>query len=239
MKNERRFVSLVLSSALLAAGPVLGADTPDRAFIAVTGEAEVKVVPDEAVIRTHIITSDRDLLLAKAQNDQRVKATLTLLADLGVKPEKVQTSSMYVSPRDWRDDKKAVVTRSLVVVLEDLKKADDVMATLVKGGVNLVDGYELRSSDLREHRDHARALAIRAAREKAVALTAAIGQTIGKAFSIEEEVPETPRGGPRPNFSQNVITSRSSSDEDSENSGSFSAGQISIRARVAVKFELP
>ena len=72
-----------------------------------------------------------------------------------------------------------------------------------------------------------------AAQEKAVALTAQIGQKIGKAYSIEEEAPQ--RIASMANYSQNAL---SSVDGASESEGTLALGQIKVSARVTVKFEL-
>ena len=50
-----------------------------------------------------------------------------------------------------------------------------------------MEGIEFRTTQIRKHKDKARQMAIRAAQEKAIALTKEIGQTIGKAYSITEE----------------------------------------------------
>jgi uncharacterized protein YggE len=78
-------------------------------------------------------------------------------------------------------------------------------------------------------------MAIKAAQEKAVALTAEIGQKIGKAYSIEEESPFQ-RPNPYANISQNTSTSEEGTSAESE--GTLSLGVISITAKVTVKFEL-
>jgi len=75
---------------------------------------------------------------------------------------------------------------------------------------------------------------MKAALEKATALSAEIGQKIGKAYSIEEELPS--RLGP----GQNVYANNSIlvSDDATESEGTLALGQIKVTARVTVKFEL-
>jgi uncharacterized protein YggE len=78
-------------------------------------------------------------------------------------------------------------------------------------------------------------MAMRAAREKAAALAGAVGQKIGKAYSIEEEVPT------RSYASQNVMSNNIStveSESSSASEGTLALGLIKISARVTVKFEL-
>jgi uncharacterized protein YggE len=213
-------------------------EAPERPLITVTGQGEVRIPPDEAILRLRVVTLDKDLALAKSRNDESVKATLALVRERGVKPEHVQTGGLRIDARESeREGQKPVfigheVTRPITVAIKDLKQADDLLTAVVKSGVNRVDAFELHNSELRRHRDQARALAIRAAREKAAALTKEIGQTIGKAFSITETNP--PWAGAS-NRLQTVAFVDSVSEGDD---GAFSAGENAITATVTVSFEL-
>ncbi|MDQ1591016.1 MAG: hypothetical protein QOG71_1643, partial [Pyrinomonadaceae bacterium] len=84
------------------------------------------------------------------------------------------------------------------------------------------------------HRDQARDMAMRAAREKASALAAAVGQKIGKAYSIAEDVPS------RSFAAQNSTANSFSIDSDGSASseGTLALGLIKVNARVTVRFEL-
>lgn len=230
---------LVLGSLLVAAPGFAHEEEPDRPLVTVAGEAEVRVAPDQAVLRMRVVTEDKDLGLAKQRNDDQIKATLALLHGLSITAEKVQTGLMTIDRRESeREGGKPLflgyeVTKGLNVVIDDLGKTDEVLAQVVKAGVNRVDGVELRVSDTRPHKDKARSLAIRAAREKASALAGEIGQTIGKAFTIREE-PEVDWAAAN---RSNVLMASNYAEGD--NGGdSFSAGQNVIRARVMVAFEL-
>jgi uncharacterized protein len=91
---------------------------------------------------------------------------------------------------------------------------------------------------LRAHRDEARRLAVRAAREKAEALAAELGQQVGNPTSIHEERIDA-RGGYGPwsasNVSQNAIQSGPGS---LVTTATMALGQVVVSARVAVEFEL-
>ena len=77
-------------------------------------------------------------------------------------------------------------------------------------------------------------MAIKAAREKAEGIVKEIGQTIGKAVSIEEENVDGFRS-PYANISSNSISTADDRDDDGE---TFSAGTISVKAQVEVRFLL-
>jgi uncharacterized protein YggE len=86
---------------------------------------------------------------------------------------------------------------------------------------------------LRKYRDQARDLAVKAAREKAQALARALGQDVGKAYSIEE----APESGYR--------YCRLLSNATYENAGAVAkkaprtaAGQETVYASIVVSFDL-
>lgn len=60
------------------------------------------------------------------------------------------------------------------------------MDAVMSAGAKRIDGIEYQSSELRKPRDKARDEATKAAKEKAVALAQALGNQVGKTYSIEE-----------------------------------------------------
>ena len=63
---------------LTAASGVSAQVIPDRPLISVIGQAEVKVVPDEAAISLHINNLDKNLAPAKKLNDEKVGKVFAL-----------------------------------------------------------------------------------------------------------------------------------------------------------------
>jgi uncharacterized protein YggE len=123
------------------------------------------------------------------------------------------------------------VSKSVKVRFTNLARFEGFFAEVLKAGVSRVDSVTFHTSQLRRHKDQARAAAIRAAREKAVALTAEIGQTIGKAYRIEEDNPS--RDSSRSN-NIGFVSGSYSADEAS----SFAPGTITVTANVTVSFIL-
>lgn len=218
-------------------------------LVTATGDAEVRVVPDEVVLSLGVETWDRNLDLAKDQNDTIISRLLALTADFGIAPEHVQTEFVSIEPRyrdgyyEERDFIGFFVRRTIVITLRDLSKFEDLQAEALGAGVNYVHGIEFRTTELRKHRDQARALAIQAAREKADAMAGELGQKLGEPVSINEV-----QSGWRASYggwwghhwgspmAQNVIQELGGSTPDGD--GSLAPGQISVNARVSVSFEL-
>jgi len=211
----------------------------DRPLITVTGQAEMMVVPDEVAFSLSVVSMEKELPAAQEKNDQIVKTLLSLARQYQVPANRVQTGYISVSQRFTDEDvtKKPpvflgyTVTKNVGIILQDVSKAEALLADIFKSGVSSIQGVSFRTSQLRKYKDQARSMAIKAAQEKAIALTREIGQSIGKAYSITEDEPSY--GFAQNNF--NIVTrSGTSSDQES----TLALGQISVTARVTVSFEL-
>jgi uncharacterized protein len=218
-------------------------------LITVTGEAEVRVVPDEVILTLGVETWDKNLDVAKSRNDEIVKKVLALAADYDIPPEHVQTDYIGIEPRykdgyyEERDFIGFFVHKTIVITLRDLSKFEDLLSGALTAGVNYVQGIEFRTTELRKYRDEARALAIQAAKEKAIALAGELGQKVGEPQTIQEDQSGWWSGysawwGSRWGgaMSQNVIQEMGGT-AGTEGS-SVAPGQIDVNARVTVSFEL-
>ncbi len=235
----RPFLLLIIISLLSSFA--FAQKVEQRPLITVSGQAEMNVTPDRAVLSLRVVTLDKDINKSKDLNDDRVKKTLALAKKFDIKPENIQTSYISID-EDYSDStttRPAVfqgyrVTKRISITLTDLKRLEDLLSEIIKAGVNRVDGLSFETSQLRRYKDQARAMAMRAAKEKATAMAGEIGQDIGKAFSIDEEVEQ--RDYTSNNFS---VNGRGSMPGDySDSGGTIAIGQIKVTARVTVSFEL-
>jgi uncharacterized protein YggE len=239
MKLTLRTATAVLLILLAAAVNAFAEDKPEPRLVTVAGEAEVNVAPDEVVFDLTVSTFNRELRVAKSQTDDRLKNIIALTKRYGVADADVQTDYVNLTPR-YRGDNEArallgyAVRKDLVFTLRDVTRAEGLLSELLSGDVTRINTVSFRSSQMRKYRDQARDLAMRAAREKAAALAGAVGQKIGKAYSIEEEMPNR-------SYAQNVTANnyvRVESDDSTSSEGTLALGLIKISARVTVKFEL-
>lgn len=235
--------SFLLAAALLVTSVAHAQPKPEPSprEIVVSGDAEVKAVPDQVILTVAVETLDKDLLTAKQQNDERVKKIMGVTQQFKIEPKHVQTDQITVEPRykDYKNDPANftgyAVRKSVVVCIKDMTRFEAVLLALLKAGTNRVDGVQFQSTELRKHRDAARLLAVRAAREKAVAMAAELGQKVGRPRSIVEHGAGINTAG-RTAY-QNMTTAAPASSESSGESG-FAPGQISITASVTVHFDL-
>ncbi len=222
--------------------------TTEPRVITVTGDADVRVVPDEVVLTLGVETWHEDLLTAKAQNDERVKAIFALAQNAGVEPRYIQTDWISIEPRyeDYYEKEDLIgyfVRKTMVITLKDISKFDQLLTEALAAEVNYVQGIDFRTTELRKYKDQARALAIQAAREKAEALAGELGQTIGQPRNIQEQQSgwwssyRSWWGSWGNNPAQNVVQEVSSV-SSSNTDDSMAPGQIKVNAQVTVSFEL-
>jgi uncharacterized protein len=229
-----------IAALILATCVLVAADqNPSPRLITVTGEAEINVAPDEVVFDVSVQTINKDLRQAKSQTDERLKKLMDLTRKYKIAPLDVQTDYIKLEPRYRGNDESRLfigyaVRKDLVFKLRDVTQAESLLSEVLESGITRINAIRFQTSRLRTHRDEARAQAIKAAQEKAVALTREIGQGIGKAYSIEEEAPQ--RGYASQNVTANYSSTVSGDSVDTE--GTLSLGQIKISARVTVRFEL-
>lgn len=233
--------AIIASSFMLVYFSVTTAqEKSEPRLITVTGEAVIRVQPDEIVFKIEVENVDKDLVAAKRVNDEGVKKVLALARSYQIEPQNIKTDYISVEPSysDRTDHKPRefigyTVSKTVVIRLRDLSRFESLLSDALQAGVHRVYGVEFHTTEIRKYRDQARSLAIKAAQEKAIALTREINQKIGKAYSIQEGG-STERGNPLANVTLSTGESYSSSESDS----TFAIGQITVSARVTVSFEL-
>ncbi|MBC7448893.1 MAG: SIMPL domain-containing protein [Hymenobacteraceae bacterium] len=240
-----RFAALVLAATAVAATvsfsaraqmpvPVAGQLLPP--LVSVTGIGEIKVVPDQVMLRMGVETRADKLEDAKRDNDAKMKAMLAVLKQKGIEAKDVQTDYLSIQPQYPMDAPGNVriqpigysVRRNATVLLRKVDKFDDVLSSLIASGSNTVDNIDFRTSKLEEYRQQARLLAIRAAKEKATTLTGAVGSKLGRAYSINEEN----------NVYQPVMYNKmmAMSDAGGESGPTISPGEITVTTTVQASF---
>ncbi len=233
----------------------LSQDKDRQPTILVTGTAEVQVQPDEVMITLTVTKRNKDLQMAKKEADLSPRKIVDTTRRFDIRPENVRTDYIsvdmkYQSIRDpknriYDEDGDEIGTRVFIgyevsttirVKLTDITKFEDFFSDILKTGVSEIGGVSFETSRLREHKDKARQMAMRAAFEKATAMAGAINQTIGKAILIIEGT-NPASGGSLQNVSANSNYT-SGVVSVSEPIATFSPGNIKISAQVTVTFLL-
>lgn len=222
----------------------------DRPKITVTGEAAVNVKPDKVVVSLGIETWNADINVAKQNNNDILKKAVAAVKECGVPEKEIQTDHLSIEPR-WHESYEKrnfvgyFVRNTVVVTLSDVEKVENLVSSVLAAGVNHIHGLDFQTSEFKKHREQARELALKAAKEKADKMSAVLGQTVGAPIQISENYIGSPWsywsswsgwGGRSAGMSQvQVQADRGGSGGISE---TIALGKLSIRANVSVTFEL-
>ena len=249
MKRSILLTVIVLCSAFSSSAQ----EIDKLSMITVSGTAEVLIAPDEVVCSLNVIKTNKDLQTAKRLNDESVGKILELTRRFSVSPQNVQTTQISVDMKyeSIRDPKTRIfsdngdeigrrifrgyeVSKTVTVKLTDLSRFDAFFAEVLQTGVSSVNSVRFETSKLREHKDKAREMAMKAAKEKATSMAAAVGQNIGRAIRITEG---NLGGQPLMNYGANS-NATGATGLFTESLVTFAPGAIKIEAQVTVSFQL-
>jgi len=187
---------LVFTSVLFVIPSMLVGQDSEKALrtVSTSGESVVYVTPDEAVITFGLQSFDKDLPAAKRSNEEGSQRLTSAVKGLGIEPKYFATDNLEVGVRyevDRGTGQTANIAgyeakRTYMIKLKDMSKLQPYVDTILNNGANVFSGIEFRSSELRKHRDEARRMAAKAAREKADALAKELGCKVGAARTIKE-----------------------------------------------------
>ena len=231
-----------LCGVLAVAGTIRAQEVQPRT-ITTTGDSVVYVTPDEVSINFGVETFDANLDRAKAANDARSRTLLKAIAGLGVEPKHIQTDNMTVQISYQPNGPAAGIAgyfahKAFAVKLTNTSQFEQLIDAALKNGANQLMGFDFKTTQLRQYRDQARKMAVKAAKEKAVALTAELGCGVGKLRTIAES-----GGGYSPWFGVNLGPNYKNSVQEMPPAGNDQAedlplGQIAVSAQVTVTFDL-
>ncbi|HVP45664.1 MAG TPA: SIMPL domain-containing protein [Bryobacteraceae bacterium] len=212
--------------------------------VSVTGDAEIKVIPNQVVLSLGVETRDRSLAVARVQNDSLVRSVLDAIARFQVDPTDVQTDFIQVNIRYQSSAETVVdhyvVEKSIAVTLKDVSKFEPLLTAVLEAGANHIYNVEFVTTELRKYRDQARALAAKAAIEKANDLAAAAGlKVVGKPMNVSSY---SYGGGSwygrlhtmGANVTQNVYQTGDRGAAE----GTIALGKISVTASVSMNFRI-
>lgn len=204
-----------LALGLISAMPgARAADSDTPHVMTVTGEGQVNVVPDTAVIQTGVITEGKTAAEALAANTKSMSAMFAGLADLKIAKKDMQTSNFSVYPvydnAPVNDSERTVptiqgyrVSNQLSVVIRDLDSLGGVLDKLVTLGSNQIGGISFSVDKPEQHLDKARADAVVDALRKAKIYAGAAGVALGEIVTINENG----GGMPQPMYMKSMMRS--------------------------------
>ncbi len=232
----RSMLPILFAAALLAGCQPAPEGAADMRLISVSGEGELKVTPEIAIVQLAIQARGRELAMAQDEAGKVVAAVLELTSALGIAPENVQSSQLRVQPEfDWHDGRQSLrgylVHRDIRVELAELDKLGALMERAMRAGVNQVSAPELRVRDPRQLHRQVLALAAEDAHANAETLAQTLGVSLGRVHRIlaadQEDVAFRP---------MELGLMRAADAVQVEQS--YQSGQITVRSRLRAEFAL-
>ena len=258
MKNA---MLLMYAALLLGLGtPALPAQTPlPPPTIEVTSKAEISVEPDSATIVVDLTKTNKDLNTARSENEKGVASVIAIAKKYAIPATDIRTRNISVTMKYTfvRDKAKPIydedgdeigaktfvgyeVSRNVTLTLKDLSKFDALFNDVLGANPTEIESVSFETSRLVELRKQAREMAMKAAQDKARYMTAAIGQTIGRAIRINEGTSSdryvSVYSNVMSNTTQTVVGERPII--QTSNMGTFSAGSVNVEATVTIVFLL-
>jgi uncharacterized protein len=215
--------------------------------IQVNGAAAINVTPDRALIQLGVVSTAPTPEEVEAKNTAAIRNIIDAINQLGVADKEIATDYYLVQPVYGDYDTMRLegyrIDNLVAVTLKDVRQVSEVLIVALRAGANEVRDVQFYTSELRRYRDEARALAMKAAAEKAAALASAGGAQRGCLRQISENSWSYYNGSwwggrDRAMWSQNVVQNAATSEQPALDETPVAVGQIAVRAEVSASYSL-
>lgn len=248
-----RLILLILLLLAFAVPAVLRAESAAVAvqrYVAVVGEADAKLTPDQAVVQVEIATEDKQLAAAQKAANEKVSKLLEIAEKNDIKKEHLKTlyssvSPVYdytqASPDGTRPGKRIfrhyTVSHTVQVTVPAIDRVGALLDAFTTAGFDRINNVSFSLKDEKKAMDDLSVQALANAKDKATRMAAALGQKIGKPLVISESGGGlNPPPYPMPMMKM-AMAAPAESARDSLSTG-VPAGQVEVHRSVSVTFEL-
>ena len=204
-------------------------------MINVAGEGKIKVTPDQVNISVSVESKGIKAADVKKENDIKIDEVIKFIKKMKVDVKDFQTQRVTLNDQyDYQKKKhNYVATQTIVILLKDLSKYDELMEGIVDAGINNINNVDFKSSKLEIYKSDARKLAMKDAKAKADDyIVVLVGQKVGKAFTITDN---TQTYYPQPVYGMAMMKS---ADMEVAPRQTLAVGEIEVVANVSVSFVL-
>jgi len=184
-----------------AAAP--GTPSSSSATIAVSGDGEVRIQPDRAIVSIAIESDAASSAAAGAQNARLTQAVVKALRAAGATSAQIVTQAYSVQPQ-WQYSPNAPPRRTgyeasmqLALTVPDLQRLGPAIDAALSAGATRIGNVEFESSQLQSARQQALAMAVEHAHADAETLARAAGGRLGALLDLSTSGAVMPPG-PRP-----------------------------------------
>ena len=189
MKTFAVLVTLWLSGILA----ISAQEDNNSRYIEVTGSSETEIIPDEIHFMITIKEYWQEEFEKKSKpEDYQTKVPvneiehnlMSALKQAGIAPSDIQTKEVGDY---WRErGKDFLISKTFDIKLQNPDQINRIIQTVNTKGIQSMNIGELKNKDLQEYRKQGKIEALKAARQKADYLVAAMGQKLGNGLRIVE-----------------------------------------------------
>lgn len=189
MKTFVVLVTLWLSGILA----ISAQEDNNSRYIEVTGSSETEIIPDEIHFMITIKEYWQEEFEKKSKpEDYQTKVPvneiehnlMSALKQAGIAPSDIQTKEIGDY---WRErGKDFLISKTFDIKLQNPDQINRIIQTVNTKGIQSMNIGELKNKDLQEYRKQGKIEALKAARQKADYLVAAMGQKLGNVLRIVE-----------------------------------------------------
>jgi uncharacterized protein YggE len=236
-----RHLALVL---LLAFAPLALAEDDDEQppLLTVSGEGEVQVPPDRAIVRFGVVAQSEEAAAAQEQVNELAAEVIDEIKDAGVADKHIQTTNLSLQPIYDRgkssmgpDNVPRIrayrASYTVTVTVERIDNAGNVIDAGLGAGANQFHGIQFTLKDDAAARQTALQKAAADARAKAKTISEAMGVGLVGVQSIDEGVSFD---HPRPRHARAMAA-----EADAMGGGvSVQPGQLTVRATLTVRYRI-
>lgn len=199
--KKRRMSQTALAALMFASVPVLAAAQPAMMqhphVLSVSGQGEVRAVPDQAQLTAGVVTQGKTAAAALAANSTAMNEVFATLKKRGIPDKSIATSNFSINPQyppyrqdALNEDRSRIigyeVSNQVTVIVDDTSKVGTILDALVSSGANQAGGVSFNIHDPKPLMKRAREDAVKEAIDKAQTLAKAAGVTLGSIISINE-----------------------------------------------------
>jgi len=208
----------------------------DQNYIEVNGKAEKEITPDQVFLKVLVNEEDSK---GKQTLETLEKEMLKKLAEIGIDlTEDLVVVDMTSNFKNyWFKNKDIYSQREYQVKCKDARTAGMVFQELESIGISNISVERVNHSEMETFRKEVKVEAIKAAKDKAEALAAAIDQSIGKAIHIQEMDYQLFRPQ-MSNVAMSSIQIRGTSEKESQPQANIEFEKIKLGYSIRVSFEL-
>lgn len=207
----------------------------DYRTITVTGNADLKVMPDKASVVVSVENTDRDSKVASLHNAQIMQSIQKAMLGLSITKDKMKTTNYNLYPvYDVKNNDKITgytVTNELTVEVDNIESLGNVIDIAIKSGATNIRAVSFGLQNEQGYRDAVLQKAIIDAKNKAQIIASSLNKNVVNIVSVSEgNTYVQPKNVNRAMYMK--------ANDIADESTPIQSGDITIKSNITIVFEI-